>query len=244
MDYDEDIAKLTLSDPEKTGLQVYRNYTKSFMMHREKKFAEEIDASETSIDRIKEVLALIETEHVKFVPVIACSFADEELKVMYRANLPEGIPGGRSAMLGGFGPLSNLHSRIQFSFAFDLISPDILGTLNKLRDQRNKLSHTWNARLLDDFFKDVSLVQVIGLDEAIVEAGLGKILEKPKDYGEATLRIRTAWLLTRVSYEALWYWKAKKAGLNPTSVLYGPNHPKLLGKVSIPATDLTRRLAG
>jgi len=62
---------------------------------------------------------LIQKEDVKFVPVIACAFADEELAEMFKAFLPDGIPGGKKGLLGSFGPLSNLFNRIQFAYAFD-----------------------------------------------------------------------------------------------------------------------------
>lgn len=238
MEFDEDIAALPMGEFEKNGLQVYRNYSKAFTNHREKAFSATIDLKQPDIDRLKEVLSILESEHIKFVPVIACSFADEELKEMYRTNLPEGIPGGKSAMLSGFGPLSSLHTRIQFCFAFDLLSIDLLRALDKLRDQRNKISHRWNVRLFDDFFKDVNLVKLDGLDDA-----LKKIIDPKAPPSEATLRIRTAWLLTRIFYEALWYWKVRTAGLSPYEVLYGRHRPKLLATISRPAVELTRRLA-
>jgi len=229
---DDDINKLNLSKPEKDGLQVYRNYTKAFTKAREEKFAAEIDAAMPDITPLVEVLDLIETEHVKFVPVIACSFADEELGAMFRAYLPEGIPGGRSAMLGRFGPLLTLHNRIQFAFAFDLMGSDILAVLDKLRDQRNKISHTWKARLVDDFFEDINGLKTPGLEIAT------NITGPP----ETVLRIHTMWLLTRIFYEAHCYSHAKRARLEPLSALYGPQHPRFLGKVTLPAADKTKTM--
>lgn len=84
----------------------------------------------------------------------------------------------------------------------------------------------------------MSLVELEGLNDALAE-----YIAPKAPPTEATFRIKTAWLLTRIFYEALWYWKAKQAGLAPFEVLYGKNHPKLLGAVSRPAVDLTRRLA-
>jgi hypothetical protein len=122
MDWDEDIARLTLTDEENNGLKVYLNYSKSFDNAREQKFALEIDGENLSVDRLSEVLKLVQEEDVKFVPVIASAFADEELEAMFRRYIPEGVPGGKKAMLGRFGPISSLFNRIQFSFAFDMLS--------------------------------------------------------------------------------------------------------------------------
>jgi hypothetical protein len=230
--WDNDIAALDLSDEEKNGLQIYRNYSRSFNDAREVNFASEVDAEWPDTSRLGEVLMLIHKEDIKFVPVIACAFADEELEKMFKDRLPDGIPGGKKAMLGRFGPLSNLFNRIQFAFAFDMIGTDLLLVLDKLRDQRNKISHTWNARLVDDFFKNTSLLNLNGLDDAIKASGMTELVANPSSHPEEAFRIRTIWLLTRIFYECQFYARARMAGLQPMSALYGKNHPKFLGKVS------------
>jgi hypothetical protein len=241
--WDEDIAALELSDGEKDGLQVHRNYSKSFYDAREVNFAAELDNDWPDTSRLGEVLMLIHKEDVKFVPVIACAFADEELETMFKHIIPDGIPGSKKAMLGRFGPLSNLFNRIQFAFAFDLVSVDLLSILDKLREQRNKISHTWNARLLDDSFKDTSLLNLEGLDDALHASGFGEIAANPADHPVEALRIRTIWLITRLFYETRFYSRARKAGLDPVSALYGKNHPKFLGKVANYAVTITKLTA-
>ena len=232
MNWDEDIAKLELSDPEKDGLQLHRNYFLSFNNAREQKFATEVDLIWPDTARLGEVLTLICKENVKFVPVIACAFADEELAALFKVYLPDGVPGGKKAMIGRFGPISSLFNRIQFAFAFDLTSQDLLVVLDKLRGHRNKISHTWNVWLVDDFFKDTEHLNLIGLDNAMIESGLTNLIYDPQTHPELALRIRTIWLLTRLFYEALFYWRAKKFNLDPVSALYGNNHPKFLGEVA------------
>lgn len=240
MDWDEDIASLKISDPEKDGLQLYRNYSLSFKNAREQEFAAIVDAQSPDLARLDEVLGLIYKENVKFVPVIACAFADEELAAMFKAILPDGVPGGKKAMVGRFGPISSLFNRIQFAFAFDLISQDLLVVLDKLREQRNKISHTWNARLVDDFFKDTEQLNLAGLDRAISGSGRKDLIYNPQTHPEVALRIRAVWLLTRLFYEAHFFSRAKKFNLEPNSALYGNNHPKYLGKVSGYALKYTR----
>jgi hypothetical protein len=116
---------------------------------------------------------------------------------------------------------------------------DILTPLDRLRGQRNKISHTWNARLVDDFFNDVSLLQLEGMDVALTASGI----PDAKDSPEAAFRIRTIWLLTRLFYECLLYERAKRSGLKPYSALYGKNHPKFLGKVSYQAVTVSWKIS-
>ncbi len=44
MDFDEDIARLDLGEFEKNGLQVYRNYQRSFEAHSAQLYSKEVDA--------------------------------------------------------------------------------------------------------------------------------------------------------------------------------------------------------
>jgi len=229
--WDEDIAALDMSDFEKNGLQVYRDYTKKFTEAREKQFAKGIDESPPDCTELGEVVSLILKEDIRFVPVVACAFADEELKRMFNTFLRDGIPGGKKALLGRFGPISSLYARIQFAHAFDMLNSDILLPLDKLREQRNRLSHTWNSTLLADFFKD-PLPQMEGLEEAL-SAKATKVTIDPVKFPEAALRIRSMWILTRVYYESRYYPLAKLAGLQPDRALYGPNHPACLGKICL-----------
>ena len=88
--WDDDIAALDMSDVEKNGLQVYRNYTKKFAEEREQKFAAKIDENPPDISELSEVISLMLHEDIRFIPVIACAFADEELKRMLRLHNKNG----------------------------------------------------------------------------------------------------------------------------------------------------------
>ena len=79
-DWDADIAATTLSDAEKNGLQIYRNYNKSFNDAREKQFSAGIDQTPLDLTSLREVLLLIAKDDIRFVPVIACAFADQEAR--------------------------------------------------------------------------------------------------------------------------------------------------------------------
>ena len=199
-EWDDDIAALSLTSVEKNGLQVYRNYNKSFSEAREKQFAKGVDASSLDTKELSEVLSNIATDSIRFIPIIACAFADQELRGMYNRFLPDDIPGGKKAMLGRFGPI---YYRIQFAFAFDMVHSDILIALDRLREHRNNLSHTWNVKLLDNFFKE-PLPMMGELETALAEfpdkvrAGFNLDPEK-------SLRVRSIWLLTRLFYETQFY---------------------------------------
>ena len=132
MSWDADIANLDLTEGEKDGLQVYRNYSRSFTDAREKQFARGVDHAPTDTSQLEEVLSLIVSEDIRFVPVIACAFADDDLKLMFQRFLPDGVPGGKKSLLGRSGPISTLFQRIQFAFAFDMAHSDILIALARL----------------------------------------------------------------------------------------------------------------
>jgi hypothetical protein len=239
--WDSDIAALSLGDAEKDGLQVYRNYNKSFSDAREKQFAAGVDYAHPDLSDLENALSLLVSEDIRFVPVIACAFADEDLAEMFKRFLPEGIPGGKKAMLGRFGPVSTLFNRIQFAFAFDMVSTDILTALDTLRSHRNKISHTWNSLLLADFY-EAPLPQ---MDE--LEAALEHRLRKDGDFDfqltpEASMRMRSIWLVTRLFYETRCYPLAKLAQVTPHNALYGKNAPKLLTEVSKHAMHFTTKI--
>ncbi len=98
-------------------------------------------------------MSLLVREDIRFIPVIACAFADDDLKEMFKRFLPTTFPGGKSGMLGRFGPISSLFTRIQFSFAFDLVHSDVLLALDKLRGHRNDIAHTWDQDSVHDFME-------------------------------------------------------------------------------------------
>lgn len=123
---DRDIAAMKLSDEEKNGLQVYRNYSKAFDKYRAKEFAESLQTNEHALADLTEVLKLIANEEPRTLPVIACAFADDQLKEMFRREIPEAVPGGRGELLSGFGPLSRLSQRVQMAYAFGWLSKDVL----------------------------------------------------------------------------------------------------------------------
>jgi hypothetical protein len=93
------------------------------------------------------------------------------------------------------GSISNLFSRIQFAFAFDMVHPDVLQALDKLRGYRNKIAHTWDQDSLPDFVE----TPLPNMDD--LEAGLLHIDIKDGGDGDlsqdASFRLRTVWLLAR-----------------------------------------------
>ena len=170
--------------------------------------------------------------------MIACAFADTELEKMFKQFLPDNIPGGKSSMLGRFGPISNLFARIQFAFAFDMVHPNVLMALDKLRGYRDKIAHTWDQETLPDFV-ETPLPNMDDLEGAFLHINI-------KDGGdgglsaEGSLRLRTVWLLGRLFYERRFYSLAKTAHIDPYKALYGAGCPKAYSTVSGAATLYTQ----
>jgi hypothetical protein len=191
----------TMSDPDENTpyMRAFRAYEKE----RQEQFAAEVDTLPFDVSDLRRAMSQLAREDIRFVPMIACAFADDELEKMFKQFLPDNIPGGKSSMLGRFGPISNLFSRIQFAFAFDMIHPDVLMALDKLRGYRNKIAHTWDQDSLPDFL-ETPLPNMDDLEGAFLHINI-------KDGGdgdlsaEGSLRLRTVWLLGRLFYERRFY---------------------------------------
>ncbi|MEY9360703.1 hypothetical protein ABH994_003424 [Bradyrhizobium yuanmingense] len=213
---------------------------RAYEQERQQQFATGVDAIPIDVTDLRRAMNLIAREDIRFVPVIACAFADEELAAMFKQFLPDDIPGGKKSMLGRFGPISTLFARIQFAFAFDMMHSDILIALDKLRGHRNNIAHTWDQDSLRDFEADA--IPLMGeIEHAMLHVDI-------KDGGdgdlspEASFRLRTVWLLAKLFYERRFYTLAIRAKMKPYSALYSDGHPEALRKISEPAHLYTQMI--
>lgn len=242
MDWDPDIAALTLSDGEKDGLQVFRNYSEAFERHRLKLFSEETNKTEQALEPLARVHDLILAEDPRFLAVIVSAFIDEQLDAMFRREVPDQIPSGRANLFSGFGPLSRYSQRIQVAYAFDWLSRDILTEADKLRKLRNEVSHSWNVGDLKE-----RLSNFISHTMSPIESFLDDGAKLPKEFYKsaddvALFRVRLLWLVGRVYYECGLFPRALKVRLNSVKALYGPEHPQLLSKIAGLCVENTKRV--
>lgn len=240
--HDSDIAALKLSEVEKNGLQVYRNYTNAFEVEREKRFVDSVMADVRVLCDLSSVLQLVATEEPRSLPVIACAFADDHLKTMFRREIPSEVPGGRSELLSGFGPLARLSQRVQMAYAFGWLSNDVLVEVDHLRKVRNDVSHKWDMALLES-----RLLQLIDQRQHRIEEWLGDGVRLPEGFHETLtpvqkLRVRLVWLLGRLTYETQLWVPALKSNLVPSKVLYGPRAPAFLSQIAAACVEVTRQV--
>lgn len=240
---DPDIAAIKLSDGEKWGLQVYRNYSRAFGEHRVKQFVEQASPFEAEVSFFKQVVALVASEEPRVVPVIAAAYADERLEEMFRREIPDGVPGGRSALMSGFGPLARLSQRIQMAFAFGWLSRDLLIEFDHIRKIRNDLSHKWDVELLER-----KLSEFIEEKQTPFEGQLGDGVRLPQNFHESMqpsdrFRVRVVWMLGRLTYETRLWVPALKTGIAPEEALYGPNAPVMLRSIAAISVNATRGIA-
>lgn len=238
--HDADIAAMKLSEGEKNGLQVYRNYSHSFEQERAKRFSDAAPEHPGAIADLSAIFKLMVIEEPRTLPVIACAYADDQLKEMFRREIPDGVPGGRNELLSGFGPLSRLSQRVQMAYAFGWLSTDVLIELDHLRKIRNDVSHKWDMKLLES-----KLTQLVDHRQQKIEEYLGDGVRLPEGFHESLtplekLRVRLIWLLGRLTYEARLWVPAVKEKLVPSKVLYGPAAPRMLGKVAAVCLEATR----
>jgi hypothetical protein len=221
--FDRDIENLEISEFEKNGLQVYRNHTKSLTEQRQREFVAYINTKQFDPAPLERILQKILQEDARFLPVIACAFADEELKGLFAEAIRPGVPGGKSAMLGPYGPLSTFFNRIQLGYAFDLINADILEDLDLLRNARNRIAHEWDIRALSDFCDTKHIQKIIEFDMTPLLSGFGYSVSA-KTNPAVALRLRLIWLLSRLVGECRYYFRAKQLGLDPQHLLLkGPS---------------------
>jgi len=230
MNYDDDINELKLSDFEKNGLQIYRNYKTSFHKHEIKLFIEEYDRGiYENLKDFEQVLDLIIKEDIKYLPIILCSFADACLEKLLKRIIPEGVPGGSKSILDGFGSLSSFSNRIQIAYIFNLLSKDILLELNSFRKIRNDFAHQWNLGESKKKLKTIINSRTMKIEELLIESG--KI---SSDLGEdEQWKCHLIFFVGRIYYESELYYSCVKKGLNPSTVLYsGEQTPKLFKEVT------------
>jgi len=81
-----------------------------------------------------------------------------------------------------------------------MVHPDVLTALDKLRGYRNKVAHTWDHHALPDFTEtplpNMEEMEDTFLHVDIKDGGEGEISP------EASLRLRTVWLLARLFVSA------------------------------------------
>ena len=137
-------------------------------------------------------------------------------------------------MFGGYGPLGSLSKQLQMSFAFDMITRELISDFEALRKVRNDLSHSWDVSDLVGFYKKGHATSLFPIEELLREHANHL----------CRFRLRLVWMVARLTYEALLYAKARQAKLDPSHALYGPNRPKLLESVSKLAMEACRRCIG
>lgn len=238
--WDDDIENLQMPDEEKNGLQVFRNYKKAFNEHAEKVFSEELNEEPFDIVQLERFLSQLETADVRFVPVITCAYIDDLLKLMFKKEIPDGVPGGKLAMFGSYGPLSDLSKRLQLAYAFDMVSSDILIDLNRIRRIRNDLSHSWDVGTFDSFFSEGNFSEIYPI-EMLLSEQLNEFADLSRDAEPLELfRLRVVWVVARFKYEAAFYSRAKRKRLDPHSCLFGERHTMWLTEVSRVAMGVSR----
>ncbi|KAG9613495.1 hypothetical protein KCV01_g1152, partial [Aureobasidium melanogenum] len=211
--FDKDIASMELSEPEKNGLQFFRNFEKAITKRRVETFVAEVSWDPEVIPAFEQFTSLMVEEDERSLAVIACAYADDLLKDMFLRELPRYVPGGPKDLVTGYGPLANFSSRVKLAFAFGWGSEDVLGELDLIRKLRNDISHKWRT---SEF--EAKLIDLVENRQSPIENMLDDAKHFPNGLGE----------LTRQQRLRLWV-PALKARLRPFHVLYSDTPPKLLG---------------
>ncbi|MGF6560268.1 hypothetical protein [Erwinia aphidicola] len=233
---------MNLSDGEKWGLQVYRNYSRSFGEHRVKNFVEQASLFEEDVQLFKKIAMMMVHEEVRNIPVIVAAYTDDRLKDMFKREIPVGVPGGRSALMSGFGPLARLSQRIQLAFAFGWLSKDLLVEFDDIRKIRNDLSHTWDIGSLE-----ARIAELIDVKQSPIENFLDDGVHLPENFhallsSQDRFRVRAIWLLGRLTYESRLWVPALKSGIVPEEALYGTYVPAMLSSIAAISVEYTQKV--
>lgn len=237
---DPDIRAMQLGYGEKSGLQIYRNYTAAFEGEAIKRFRAALADKPGDYAVLEKLLHLLATEDIRFLPVIACGYADDTLKTLFKAVIPDDVPGGKSDMLTGYGPLSDLSKRIKLAHAFGVLSSDLMAALDRVRSTRNRISHDWDLTKIEDFHMTGPISDLPAIESMLAE----RVEDFPDLAAEldsqSAFRVRLIWLMGRVTYEASLYHAAKLGGLDPFRALYADGGTAWLAQVSRTCMEATR----
>lgn len=239
---DADIAAMSLTEEEKEGLQLYRNYSDAFEKHAIKLFVAEVNGRSIDLSPLDGILSHLCREDVRFLPVLASAFADEQLEKMFRDEIPDGVPGGKSALLGSLGPLSRFSHRIQVAFAFGWCNRDLLLELNKLRKLRNDISHSWDIAKIQPKVEEFISRRMHKIEADLVGGMESLPAEWAALHAHGLFRLRLIWLMGRTFYECCLYVSALSARITPNLALYGSAKPDLLGTISAKCRDATNSI--
>ncbi|QIO43082.1 hypothetical protein HA464_03180 [Rhizobium leguminosarum bv. trifolii] len=239
--FDPDIAAMGLSYGEKAGLQIYRNYTRSFEKRAIELFVAALNELPFDTVELERFSSLLVTEEPRFLPIITCAFADDLLVVAFKHALPDFVPGGKKELFGGYGPLSSFSQRIKLAVAFNVVSPDLALELDKVRSVRNKLSHSWDVSDFNVLLKDGKLATIEPVESYMAEREQFK--DRVAQLDElGRLRLRLVWIVCRLAYEAHAYHRCKEANLDPSKVLYGTPATIWLRSVAKISLDASNRI--
>lgn len=236
--FDDDIAAMELNYAEKSGLQIYRNYTKSFENNAIQHFRDMLSREPIDLSKFARIVEIISKEDLRFLPVILCGYADELLKLVFRNALPKDTPGGVEAMLGGYGPLSDLSKRIRMAFAFDVISKELAVEIDNVRQVRNRISHDWDLKPAGTLLAHPKLAAMFPIEDELIEE-TEECDPLPPD---TVFRLRLIWLAGRLTYESVAYHRAKEARLSPVRALYENGGTTWLTAVSKVCMSATKQL--
>jgi hypothetical protein len=239
---DSDLVASSLTHSERAALQVYRNYTRSFEDQAITLFQSELVGKDWDLIGLDRLCDLLVCEDLRFTPIIVCGFADDLLIKLFKEVLPDEVPGGKSDMLSGYGPLSDLSKRIRMAFAFDLLSSDLMRALDTLRKLRNRISHDWNLKSTEQALNELISAELHPIETALKDIQRKFPSDSPPMKDEHKVRVRLIWLSGRLNYEALIYNKAKTLRLSPNRALYGGEGTSLLQKISAICMTKTRDL--
>ncbi|MGB4058444.1 MAG: hypothetical protein WBK77_10220 [Alphaproteobacteria bacterium] len=220
-----------LDEVDELLVNFYKRYNNAIKNYRINNFIHELNEEFCDISELKKVTVLIATENIRFVPIIACAYADDLLKFSFKALLPDDIPGGKTDMFSPFGPLSDFSKRLRLAYAFDVFSPFLIRDLNVIKSIRNKIAHSWELKSLDNLIVD-ALGNISSIEDIFFETDDTLISKDLFDKSTfAKFRLRLIWIISAIFYESPVYAKAKKLNLNPHQILYSEAPPKRLGEI-------------
>lgn len=214
--WDDDIQALSLSDLEKNGLQVFRNYTNAFEGHAAKELVAAADKIPFNLDQLSDDLAEIALAEPIIAVLQAAAVADELLKEMFqregRKNLkPE-------PLLGPLGPLGDFNRRLKIAALAGFIDDDDLIFFDELRQMRNRVAHSRRARApTRDQIRRIVDATPQWLDAFESERGVK--VESAWRYSDAIFKAALIMHLAKLAWGSVLTPLARKAGLPVTKMM-------------------------
>ena len=107
---------------------------------------ERVNASNVQLDEFQPFFTGLKDESDRAIGVLAFTYIETTCTDLISQHLNDDIPGGKSRLFNGNGPLSTVSARFTIARSLSWIGPNTFSNLNAIRKIRNEFAHSHTAK--------------------------------------------------------------------------------------------------